>query len=185
MDFFDLKGDVLTLLSGAKGQVDFRISEHDFLHPGRQAAVLLDDQVVGYLGQVHPSVVQKMKIKQEVYVAELNVADVAGLAIPHWQTASKFPKVRRDLSIKLAENITWQQVEDAVYESVNDESESLIDLSLFDVYTGEHIEKGYKSLAMAMIFQEKNRTLEDKEVDKLVSKAVSFLAEQFNAEVRT
>ena len=94
-------------------------------------------------------------------------------------------RLRRDLSIKLAENISWQQVEAAVYQSVNDTEQSLIDLSLFDVYTGEHIEKGYKSLAMAMIFQEKNRTLEDKEVDKLVSKAVSFLAEQFNAEVRT
>jgi phenylalanyl-tRNA synthetase beta chain len=58
-------------------------------------------------------------------------------------------------------------------------------LSLFDVYTGDNIENGYKSLAIAMIFQEKSRTLEDKEVDKLVSKAVSFLAEQFNAEVRT
>jgi len=185
VDFFDLKGDVLKLLSGSDGQVDFNVSDHDFLHPGRQAAVLLNDQVIGYIGQVHPSVVQKMKIKQEVYVAELDVAGIASLGIPHWQMASKFPKVRRDLSIKLAEHISWQQVEAAVYQSVNDTEQSLIDLSLFDVYTGEHIEKGYKSLAMAMIFQEKNRTLEDKEVDKLVSKAVSFLAEQFNAEVRT
>ena len=61
----------------------------------------------------------------------------------------------------------------------------LHELCLFDVYKGDNIEKGYKSLAIAMIFQENNRTLEDKEVDKLVSKAVSFLTEQINAEIRS
>jgi phenylalanyl-tRNA synthetase beta chain len=185
VDFYDLKGDVCELLSAVPQSLSFAVSEHAFLHPGRQAAILLDGVVVGYLGQVHPSVVQKMKIKQDVYVAELLVGHINGAGIPAWQAVSKFPKVRRDLSIKLADDISWQRVSAAVYQCVNDEQESLIDLNLFDVYTGEHIEKGYKSLAMAMIFQEKNRTLEDKEVDKLVSKAVSFLAEQFNAEVRT
>ncbi|MFC3195809.1 phenylalanine--tRNA ligase subunit beta [Marinicella sediminis] len=185
VDFFDLKGVVTELLTGISGEVSLSESGHEFLHPGRQAAVRLNDDVIGYLGQVHPSILQKMKIKQEVYVAELNVAGISQLGIPHWQEVSKFPKVRRDLSIKLRQDISWQQVKAVVYQSVNEGGDSLIDLSLFDVYTGEHIEKGYKSLAMAMIFQEKNRTLEDKEVDKLVSKAVSFLAEQFNAEVRT
>ena len=102
-----------------------------------------------------------------------------------WQSVSKFPKIRRDLSISVQDGVSWDQVSGAVKQSLADNAHSLVDLRLFDVYKGEHIEKGYKSLAMAMIFQEKNRTLEDKEVDKLVSKAVSFLAEQFNAEVRT
>ncbi len=184
-DFFDLKGDVETLLAGVDAALTFNVSSHTFLHPGRQAAIAKNGAVVGYIGQVHPSVCKQMKIKQDVFVAELYVAALQQVALPAWETVSKFPKIRRDLSILIKEKVSWSEVSQAVRDSLGNEGESLVDLSLFDVYQGEHIEKGYKSLAMALIFQEKNRTLEDKEVDKLVLKAVSFLAEQFNAEVRT
>lgn len=185
VDFFDLKGDVEQLLSELTGQLTFEPSANDYMHPGRQAEVLIDGKKVGYLGQVHPAVCQKMKIKQDVYVANFVVAAIQDIVLPNWQPVSKFPKIRRDLSILISDEFTWNQVSNAVKQSLGTEAELLVDLNLFDVYKGEHIEKGYKSLAMALIFQEKNRTLEDKEVDKLVSKAVSFLAEQFNAEVRT
>ncbi|MCB1584418.1 MAG: phenylalanine--tRNA ligase subunit beta [Xanthomonadales bacterium] len=185
VDFFDLKGDVEELLADVSGQLAFIQSEYPFLHPGRQADVLIDGDLVGYLGQVHPAVCQKMKIKQDVYVANFVVEAIQGVLLPQWHAISKFPKIRRDLSILINENITWSEVSEVVKQSLGEETERLVGLNLFDVYKGEHIEKGYKSLAMALIFQEKNRTLEDKEVDKLVSKAVSFLAEQFNAEVRT
>lgn len=185
VDFFDVKGDVEQLLCQAKGVLTFTQSAHEFLHPGRQADVKVDGNTIGCLGQVHPALCQKMKIKQDVYVANFVVSDIQLVTVPHWQAVSKFPKIRRDLSILVSEEYSWKEVSTAVQRSLGEESHLLVDLHLFDVYKGEHIEKGYKSLAMALIFQEKNRTLEDKEVDKLVSKAVSFLAEQFNAEVRT
>ena len=118
-------------------------------------------------------------------MAQLELTPIQRIHLPEWQSVSKFPKVRRDLSIILSDEVTWDLINGAVKSSLGDESHLLVNLSLFDVYTGENIESGYKILAIAMIFQEKSRTLEDKEVDKLVSKAVSFLAEQFNAEVRT
>ncbi|TDR16805.1 phenylalanine--tRNA ligase subunit beta [Marinicella litoralis] len=185
VDFYDIKGDVEVLLSSASETIDFTAADYPFLHPGRQAEVKLAGKTVGYLGQVHPSICQQLKIKQDVYVANLNVNAIQNITLPQWQSISKFPKVRRDLSIVLKDEVTWDQVSQAINDCLGESQQLLNSLRLFDVYKGDNIEKGYKSLAMAMIFQEKNRTLEDKDVDKLVSKAVSFLAEQFNAEVRT
>jgi len=184
VDFFTLKGEVETLFSGLKLTLAFSASSQAYLHPGRQAQIRVNDQIIGYVGQVHPSICQKMKIKQEVYTAELRVDAIQKTNLPRWTSVSKFPQVRRDISVIIADSIDWSEVEKAVENSLGDDVTVLYKLCLFDVYKGDNIEKGYKSLAMAMIFQEKSRTLEDKEVDKLVSKAVSFLSEQFNAEIR-
>ena len=118
-------------------------------------------------------------------MAELNVSEIQKIKLPAWQVVSKFPQVRRDLAVIIKDDITWAAVAAAVRASLGADESLLFKLCLFDVYKGDNIEKGYKSLAMALIFQENNRTLEDKEVDKLVSKAVSFLAEQLNAEIRS
>ncbi|MGJ8662858.1 MAG: phenylalanine--tRNA ligase subunit beta [Marinicella sp.] len=185
VDFYTMKGDVETLLADVDGAIEFTESSVLYLHPGRQAAVSINGNTVGYLGQVHPSICQKMKVKQDVYMAEFNLAEIQVVKLPSWQSVSKFPQVRRDLSVVIADTISWKEVEKSVKLSLESEGDLLSNLCLFDVYKGDNIETGYKSLAMAMIFQEKNRTLEDKEVDKLVSKAVSFLAEQFNAEIRS
>lgn len=185
VDFYSLKGDVETLLAGTSGSIEFSVSDKSYYHPGRQACIKSGGQVLGYMGQVHPTICQKMKIKQEVYVAEFNVAGIQDVKLPAWVSVSKFPQVRRDLAIIIKDEISWSEVKAATRKSLGDEESLLYKLSLFDVYKGDNIENGYKSLAMAMIFQEKNRTLEDKEVDKLVSKAVSFLSEQLNAEIRS
>ncbi len=185
VDFFTIKGDVESLLADVPNELGFEVSAQSYLHPGRQACIKSDGQVVGYLGQVHPSICQKMKIKQEVYIAELNIDGIQQVKLPAWQSVSKFPQVRRDLAVIIKDEVTWSEVSAAVRKSLGEEATILYKLCLFDVYNGDNIEKGYKSLAMAMIFQEKNRTLEDKEVDKLVSKAVSFLTEQLNAEIRS
>src|SRR5690606_38692385 len=97
---------------------------------------------------------------------------------------SKYPGSRRDLSLVLPENIQWQQMAEVIKGLMKTEGDLLRQLLLFDDYTGEPIEKGYKSFAIALIFQAKNRTLEDKKVDRLVAKAVSFLEHEFNAEIR-
>ena len=185
VDFYDIKGDVEQLLRQVPAKVSFEVSEVEHLHPGRQAAILLDGQLIGHVGQVHPGVCQRMKIKQDVYVASLQVEPIQQRQLPAWEAVSKYPHMRRDLSLVLPDAITWAAVDSAVRESLGDDVQLLDQLCLFDVYKGENIETGYKSLAMAMIFQEKNRTLEDKEVDKLVSKAVSFLAEQLKADIRS
>ncbi len=184
VDFYDLKGDVESLLAGAHATLQFKPSAHAHLHPGRQADLCMDGVSVGWLGQVHPELLKRLKIKTEVLLAELDVPAIRRQFLPHWQATSKYPAVRRDLSIVLDENVSFDAVRHAIRTAMQQSGQSLVDIVLFDVFRGDHIESGCKSFAIGMIFQEKNRTLEDKDVDKLVAKAVSFLAESFNAEIR-
>ncbi|MCF6301045.1 MAG: phenylalanine--tRNA ligase subunit beta, partial [Proteobacteria bacterium] len=88
------------------------------------------------------------------------------------------------LSVILKDSVNWHKVRQNIETVTNQSGQILVDVVLFDVFKGENIESGYKSLAIGMIFQEKSRTLEDKEVDKLLAKAVSCLTVQFNAEIR-
>lgn len=183
VDFYDMKGEVESLLG--KTALTFEVSGEKYLHPGRQAQVVSGGEVLGHIGQVHPSLCQKLKIKQDVLVAVFDVASIQKIDLPCWEAVSKFPSVRRDLSIMVKESVSWADVKSAVTQALGSDVDLMKDLSLFDVYQGEHIENGCKSLAMALIFQEKNRTLEDKEVDNMLSKAVSYLTEHLNAELRT
>ncbi len=183
VDFYDIKGAVASLLGEVA--LSFEVSDAAFLHPGRQAAVYMHGEAVGHIGQVHPSLCQKLKIKQEVFVAVLDAQAIKSVHLPLWEPVSKFPSVRRDLSIIVKNEVTWKMVQDGVKKALGEDQALLKTLSLFDVYQGEHVEKGCKSLAMALIFQEKNRTLEDKEVDNMVSKAVSYLTEHLKAEMRS
>ncbi len=185
VDFFDLKGDVEAVLKSVPGQVSYIDGQLDFLHPGQQADIMLNNECIGHLGQVHPSITQRLKIKTPVYVAQLNWHSIARRSLPQWQPMTKFPGTRRDISIQLAENISWKTVKTGIEATINENSDVLRQLLLFDVYKGDHIEKGYKSFAIALIFQAKNRTLEDKEVDKLVANGVSFLEQKLNAVIRT
>ena len=185
-DFFDIKGDVESVLKGM--QLNFQVSDHSYLHPGRQAAITVINgdfvQNAGWIGQLHPNVANKLKLRKDVLVAQLDMSVVRQRTVPEWQSISKYPMMRRDLSVLISEDAVWSEIKSGIKAAVNDSGQSLIDVVLFDIYRGENIETGYKSLAIGMIFQEKNRTLEDKEVDKLVLKAVSFLSETFNAEIR-
>ncbi|MCF6301297.1 MAG: phenylalanine--tRNA ligase subunit beta, partial [Proteobacteria bacterium] len=95
-DFFDIKGDVESLIACCDKKIEFIPSSYRFLHPGRQAELVLDGKKIGYIGQVHPSICKKSKIKKELYVAELDIADLNRVKLPAWQEVSKFPTVRRD-----------------------------------------------------------------------------------------
>lgn len=185
VDFYDLKGQVDDLLEAVPGDVSYQLGKKPFLHPGRQADILLNKQCIGHMGQVHPTITQRLKIKTPVYMAQLDWQSIAHRTLPQWQAISKFPSTRRDLSIQLAEDLSWETVKQGIENSIGSESDVLRQLLLFDVYKGEHIEKGYKSFAIALIFQANNRTLEDKEVDKLVAVGVSFLEKNLNAVIRT
>ncbi len=181
VDFYDIKGDVCQLIGH---HLQFSSSQLKHYHPGRQAAILSDERVIGHLGQIHPSICKKLKIKQDVYVAEFDMSDIQETLLPQWYSTSKYPAVRRDLSLLVPENITWNDINFAIKESLSEQINLLKSVHLFDVYQGSHLKTGFKSMAMALIFQEKNRTLEDKEVDNLVLKAVSYLNQQLNAELR-
>ncbi len=181
VDFYDCKGDLEALLDNTKASYYFKQSKHEFLHPGRQAEVMLDDQCIGWIGQVHPQVCAKIGIKKEVYAFELHMKNIMDTLLPEFHEVSKFPSVRRDIAMIVDDNISYQQINDIISQELG---ELMVDCFVFDKYQGENIQSGKRSLAVGVILQQQNSTFEDKEVDKLLSKVVSSIKENLDVEIR-
>ncbi|MBD3670380.1 MAG: phenylalanine--tRNA ligase subunit beta [Gammaproteobacteria bacterium] len=181
VDYFDIKGDVEALLATHGGEVEFRPMNHPAMHPGQSAEVVLDGKAVGYLGALHPAVLQKLDLDQAVFVFELDLASLQQARIPAFQPLSKFPAIRRDLAIVVEQNVSAREVEESIRK---DASEILTDLTLFDVYVGKGIDSGRKSLALGLTLQDNSRTLTDEEVEDFIAKIVSGLETRIGATLR-
>jgi phenylalanyl-tRNA synthetase beta chain len=181
IDFFDMKGDLEKLVCGTKKSLKLEVSEHDFLHPGRQAHVLLDDKTIGWIGQIHPEVCRLIGIKKDVYAFELFIKDIQETTLPVFQDISKFPSVRRDIAMLIDSSVSYQQLADIV---IAETGEYLLDIIVFDEYKDDTNDNARRSLALGIVLQQKNATFEDKDVDKLLSKVVSSITSNLNAELR-
>ncbi|WP_373713147.1 phenylalanine--tRNA ligase subunit beta [Streptococcus sp.] len=183
VDFFYAKGIVEALADKLNLSFDF-VAEKDLdsMHPGRTAAILLDGEVVGFVGQLHPQTAKDYGIP-ETYVAELNLTAVeAGLKPnPSFQEITKFPAVSRDMALLLPAETSHKEVVAAI-ESAG--VKRLTSIKLFDVYAGANIEAGKKSMAYSLTFQNPEASLTDEEVAKFMEKISKALAEQVSAEVR-
>lgn len=176
-DFFDLKGvlEELTDKVGLKGQVTYEPeSEYTFLHPGRQAKLKKGNLTIGFIGQVHPEVCDNYNLKGEVYVAVIDMPTLVMLSNfdTKYEGIAKFPGSTRDLSLVVDKEIFVGQIEEVIKECGGKLLESY---KLFDVYEGEQIAKGKKSVAYTMTFRAKDRTLETSEVDGIIAKILKEL----------
>ena len=183
VDFYDLKGDVESLLAitGQPERFSFIKSTCKALHPGQSADVIFDGQVVGSLGALHPQLQQKLDLTQAVYLFELLLAPIQATALPCFTPLSKFPEVRRDLAIVVDQNIATLELEKRIYEVAGD---NLTKLKVFDVYVGKGIDSHRKSVALGLTFQHLSRTLTDEEINLSVDNTVDTLKHVFNAELR-
>ncbi|MCF6318501.1 MAG: phenylalanine--tRNA ligase subunit beta [Proteobacteria bacterium] len=181
IDYFDCKGDLEVLLDNCKKSYSFVSSTLDFLHPGRQASVVINGQVIGWIGQIHPEICRRISIKKEVYAFELYIKSIQKTVLPCFQNVSKYPSVRRDLALIIDNNIKSDKITQLMAKELG---ESLVETIIFDEYQGDNIESGKRSLAVGFVLQQQNTTFEDKEVDKLMSKVVSSLKENLNVEIR-
>lgn len=181
-DFYVLKGilDKLTQQIGIK--LDYKASNtHDKLHPYRQADILLDDKVIGYIGQIHPSEQKVLDINQ-TYIAEIDFEEVSKKNLKvEFETISKYPNISRDLAIVVDQKISAQSLKDMIMQTVR---KQLVSIHVFDVYEGSHIQDGMKSIAFNLVFNDTSKTLETDEVDKMMKKIISRLSYEFKAEVR-
>ena len=184
MDFFDLKGDVESLLRLAgRDSTEFRFEAGApaWLHPGRSATLWRGEIPIGHLGALDPRLQKSLDLDADVYVFELDLAPLARRQVPSAAALSRYPSVRRDIAIVLADDIPYATVEATVREAVG---ERLVDLVLFDRYTGPHLGIGVKSLAMGLILQDGSRTLTDQDADQCVDLAVTALATGCKAKLR-
>lgn len=181
-DFFDVKGDVETLL-GLTGRADFvfKPEHHPALHPGQSARVLLDEQPVGWLGVLHPAAERQLELTQPAVLFELALDALDGGHVPEFQSLSRFPAIRRDLAVIVEENVSAHAVRCTVTEA---EPTLLQDFELFDVYRGKGIDSGRKSLAIGLTFQDLSRTLTDADVEGAVERVVRSLQERLGATLR-
>ena len=183
VDFFYAKGIVEALFDKLEVSVDY-VPTKDLasMHPGRTAAIVLDGQTIGFLGQVHPQTAKNYGIP-ETYVAEINLSAVEAALQPAqpFVEITKFPAVSRDIALLLKAEITHQEVLDAIYSAG---VKRLVAVKLFDVYVGEKLGAGMKSMAYSLTFQNPNDNLTDEEVAKYMEKITKALTEKVKAEVR-
>lgn len=182
-DFYDLKGDLERLLAlrGENSRVSFSASDSPFLHPGQGAQVLLDGQPAGWIGALHPATAKTLGLKTRVFAFEIDLGLLIKREVPSTNKISQYPSVRRDLAILLPEHCTYARVEEVVRELAGD---LLQDLIIFDQFSGQSVEKGYKSLAIGLILQDTSSTLTDEAVDSIVTAVIGGLESQLDAELR-
>ncbi len=176
-DFFSLKGVIeeLTEKLGFEKEVSYEpTTEHPFLHPGRQANIMKGKLALGYMGQLHPEAADNYEIKTDVYVAVLNMDVVTMLSSfdRKYEGIAKFPAITRDLSLVVDKGIFVGQIEKIIKKNGGKILESY---KLFDVYEGEQVAKGKKSVAYSLVFRDKTRTLSDAEVNPAVEKILKEL----------
>lgn len=181
VDFFDLKADLEALLAKQPGELSFAAAEHPALHPGQSAQVLVAGQVIGWLGALHPSAQKALDIEATVYLFELDLNSVLNANLPSFQPLSRFPEVRRDLALVVADEV---QVGDLLATIRAQASSLLRDVQVFDIYTGKGVESGRKSVALGLILQEFSRTLTDQEVETELASLVAILKQNFAATLR-
>jgi phenylalanyl-tRNA synthetase beta chain len=181
-DFFDAKADLQALLAatGAAQEFRFEAATRSCLHPGRTARVMRGAAEAGWLGELHPRLVRELGFTQAPVLFEVDVVALR-VALPQGQEVSRFPQVRRDLAVVVPENVTFGALRERVLLA---ESSSLRNVRVFDVYRGAGIEKGRKSIALGLIFQDISRTLTDDEVDRAVAAVVADLRENLDARIR-
>jgi phenylalanyl-tRNA synthetase beta chain len=183
LDFHDLKGDVLALLSltGDESDLHFEAETLSCLRPGRAARVYRGNAAVGWLGELHPQVVKALNLPTTVMLVELEI-DAAFRSKPlQYKKISKFPTIRRDLAIVIDETVPLAVLQENVTVSA---SGLLSELRVFDVYRGPGVETGRKSIALGLILQDSSRTLTDVDADAVVTSVVARLRDELSATIR-
>jgi phenylalanyl-tRNA synthetase beta chain len=183
VDFFDVKGDIEALLAatGARAEFTFEPRALSCLHPGRAACLLRRGEPVGWLGELHPSLVEALEFTYPPVLFELDVAAALAVEKPAYREVSRFPQVRRDLAVVVDEAVTLSSLTERVTFTA---SSLLRDLRVFDVYRGPGVEAGRKSVALGLIFQDISRTLTEDDVAGIMAAVVADLRVSLNAKIR-
>ncbi len=180
MDFFDFKGEVEEVLAAGRVKVEYVRSERAWLHPGQSAEILVDGKSIGYLGRLHPSLENELDLSM-TWVAELDQTAVLQSYVSNFTELSRFPSVRRDIALLISDNINVRDIQQLIEQTGGE----LLDSTwLFDVYTGQGVEDGKRSLAFALLWQHPSRTLEDAEIKSGMDNIIQVLENTYQATLR-
>lgn len=184
VDFYDAKGIIEELLHSVRvNRYTVEAGTHYAMHPGKTALFKKGRDVIATVGEVHPAVLAAYGITKPVYIFELDVdtvmkymaKDLKHKALP------KYPATSRDLAMLVDVDVNASDIEKAMTKAAG---QNLVEITLFDVYTGKQVEDGKKSLAFSLTFQSNDKTLTDAEIDPAIEKIVAKLQKDFNANLR-
>lgn len=182
VDFYDIKGDVEALLSESNAEnYQFEAVEHPALHPGQAAKIVSNNQIIGFVGALHPRIEKKFGLSQPVFLFELDMDMIRKKNLPNYSSLSPYPSIRRDIALVIDQQVNFSVIEKIIKKA---EIKQLVGYSLFDVYHGAGIEVGQKSLALGLIFQDFSRTLEEKDITQYVGGIVDSLKAETGASLR-
>ena len=176
-DFFSMKGvveeflEIINISSRPHYEVD---SSKPFLHPGRQADIKVDGLYIGYLGQLHPQVADNYNLTENTYIAVIDIPNILSASAKQikYVGIAKYPGMSRDISLVVPKSVLAGQIEDIIE---NNATSILESFALFDIYEGNQIKEGTKSMAYKINFRHKDRTLEEKEVSSIMDKILKEL----------
>jgi len=182
VDFFDAKGVMEGLLGQLGVEASFKPSKDESLHPNKQAAIVIAGNRLGIVGEVHPKVLAAFDLSENVYLFEINVTALLPFTLGHkkFQPIPRFPATVRDIALVVDAEVTHQRVQALIksFPLVNQ-------LTIFDVYTGEQVPPGKKSLAYRVIYQSPTHTLTEREVNKIQQQILSKLSQELGATLRS
>ncbi|MGA1862914.1 phenylalanine--tRNA ligase subunit beta [Deferribacter thermophilus] len=181
--FYYLKGVIDDILGCYKLKADYERADKEFLHPGKSAYLKIDDKVVGFMGELHPDILEKLDVDKKLYVAELFFDDLVEIIENRklkYEKFSQFPFVTKDISVIVDKGTL---VSDMINE-IKNISKLIDDVVLYDVYEGKNIGENKVSLTFRVYFSSLERTLTDDETNKLLDKIIELLKDKFDASLR-
>jgi phenylalanyl-tRNA synthetase beta chain len=178
-DFYDVKAMVETV---THGQAEYRQETHPALHPGQSARVYLQGKAIGWIGKLHPKWQQKYDLPKSAILFELEAGLLLSTALPAYEEVSKFIAVRRDIAVVVDGGVEVGTMVDAVIAA---KIPLLQKIQLFDVYQGEGVEDGKKSLAFLILIQDTHKTMVDSEADAAMAELLDLLENKFGAQLRS
>lgn len=188
VDFYTIKGMIEALLTnyGVMAQVTYQRSTMKDLHPGRSADIYLNGTYLGVIGQIHPQTAKEFDVDANIYVAEIDLSLLttvvpAGMERISYEAVSKFPSMTRDLAVVVDSEVLTQQLVQVARQAAG---KYLTTAEVFDVYAGEHMPTGKKSVSISLTFNNKEQTLEADVVQNATDKVLAALASELNATLR-
>ncbi|MBN2331770.1 MAG: phenylalanine--tRNA ligase subunit beta [Deltaproteobacteria bacterium] len=183
IDFFDLKGMIEEISSTCGRHFSFSAKGSEpYHHPGRSAAIMLEDQLIGSFGQLHPDVAVHFAGNQEIFVFELLLSPLIAATdfCPTFQPIPRYPAAERDLAVLVDRSISATEM----METISAINRLIVKVAVFDLYEGDNIPVGKKSIAFRITFQDMNKTLTDNKLNAIIDKIGRRLKQDFSGQIR-
>ena len=183
-DFFDIKGDVQRILqyAGLNDDIEFTVAtDVDMLHPGQAAYISYQGEIIGMLGQLNPKIVQDLSLPKNIFVYEILTSALLQGNIVKYTRISKFPSVKRDLSLLMDKGVTCLKVRELIFAKAG---AILKEVQVIDRYVGEKIDVNKISMTFSLHYQDAQRTLKDEEVDASIKDILKQLDSKLGAVLR-